>query len=75
MTIRENFRGARLTAEGFEHNDALGLIFSDALDAIEKVIGSDGRDQAVVRTKLEEACFFAKRANSFVAGRSDRGVK
>lgn len=72
MTIRENFRGARLTDEGFKHNDELSAIFSATLDAIESVIGADGRDQAIVRTKLEEACFFAKRANSFVKGRSDR---
>jgi hypothetical protein len=39
--------------------------FSDLLNALEAEIGStpeNGREMAIVRTKLQEACFFAKRA-------------
>jgi len=36
--------------------------FSALLDGLEATCGKEGRDMAIVRTKLEEACFFAKRA-------------
>jgi hypothetical protein len=51
-----------LHEEGIQKALFLARIFSDALDGIEKIAGSDGRDMAIVRTKLEEASFYAKRA-------------
>lgn len=38
---------------------------AEAFDGLLKKLGSlvpDGREMAIVRTKLEEACFFAKKA-------------
>ena len=36
--------------------------FQNLLDQLEAIAGADGRDMAIVRTKLQEANFFAKRA-------------
>jgi hypothetical protein len=36
--------------------------FVSLLNTLESVCGTDGREMALVRTKLEEGCFFAKKA-------------
>lgn len=41
---------------------AVAETFSETLTRLENVCGKEGRDMALVRTKLEEANFFAKRA-------------
>ncbi len=36
--------------------------FDGFLSKLEEIAGKDGREMALVRTKLEEACFFAKKS-------------
>jgi hypothetical protein len=60
--IRDEFAVHILNAEGLAKARILGAQFSDFLDAIEAHIGKDGREMALVRTKLQEASYFAKRA-------------
>lgn len=59
--MREEFKVQLLNDEGLAKASDVGFIFSKALDAIEQLI-SPGRERALVVTKLQEACFFAKRA-------------
>ena len=64
MTIRDEFDTYDMSNAGQARAFDIAMVFTEALDAIEKIVGKEGRDMAIVRTKLEEACFFAKRANS-----------
>lgn len=68
---RPEFVVHRLNADGLFKADEIARAFSDCLSRIEAaleipqpgiVIGEQARCLAVVRTKLQEACFFAKRA-------------
>lgn len=40
----------------------IAVDFTELLRSLEETCGKDGREMAVVRTKLQEAAFFAKRA-------------
>ena len=55
------FRVHMLNAEGKRKATLLAEAFSDLLARVEAV-SPEGRDLAIVRTKLQEASFFAKRA-------------
>ena len=56
------FEVYKLNEIGFNKAAGLQAEFQVFLNRLELVCGSDGREMAIVRTKLEEASFFAKRA-------------
>lgn len=60
--IRSEFDVHMLNETGIEKAKKVALSFSQLLDDVELICGKDGREMAVVRTKLQEAAFFAKRA-------------
>ena len=60
--VRPEFSVHMLNPGGIEKALTIARDFSILLDAVEAVCGKDGREMAVVRTKLQEAAFFAKRA-------------
>ncbi len=62
MQIRDEFQVHRLNAHGLETAEAIAETFSECLDRLERLCGAEGREMAIVRTKLQEANFFAKRA-------------
>lgn len=51
-----------LNEKGKDGARQLAEIFTRALDDVEQITGSGGREAAIVRTKFEEASFFAKKA-------------
>jgi hypothetical protein len=57
--MRKEFEVHMLNDLGLEQARIIGEIFSTALDRVEMAVG--GRELAIVATKLQEACFFAKR--------------
>lgn len=62
MQVRNEFAVHVLNDEGLRRARDIGEIFTNALNALEQVCGADGRELAIVRTKMQEAAFFAKRA-------------
>jgi len=57
---RDEFKVHLLNPTGIAKATELSDIFSDALTRIESLVPA-GRERALVVTKLQEACFFAKR--------------
>lgn len=53
-----------LSAEGKEKAKKLTEAFSSLMQAVIDICGPSGREVAIVKTKLEEASFFAKKAMS-----------
>ena len=52
-----------LNAEGIKNTIVIADKFNNLLSDISDYIGK-GREAAIVKTKLEEACFFAKKASA-----------
>jgi len=59
--MRDEFKVHVLNDEGCAKTKVLDHIFSETLDAIERMIPA-GRERALVVTKMQEASFFARRA-------------
>ena len=60
--MRAEFRVHLLNEDGIKKAVVLAEILESALDQIENICGHDGREMAIVRTKMEEASFFAKKS-------------
>jgi len=59
----QEFKVHKLTDVGLENAKALAVHFDALLKNILEITGTDkSREISLVRTKLEEACFFAKKA-------------
>lgn len=59
MTIRNEFQSHDLNDTGIARTHDVAKLFSVFLNNLEAVTGEAGRDMALVRTKLQEAKFFA----------------
>ena len=59
--IHKAFTVHKLNADGLSQAEELAQRFSELLDFTDS-IGFDPRLDAIVKTKLEEACFFAKKS-------------
>lgn len=63
MAIRDEFKVHILNDRGIEKATHLAESFSQFLTFMEEnLCGGEGREMAIVRTKLQEASFYAKRA-------------
>lgn len=62
--MRDEFAVHTLNESGKNRAQLLAASFARCLDEVEALTGSlnNGRELALVRTKMEEACFFAKKA-------------
>lgn len=58
--MNKEFEVHMLNAAGKSKASAIAGIFDEALDKL-KAWCPEGRELAIVKTKLEEACFFAKK--------------
>lgn len=59
--MRNEFAVHMLNEEGKEKAKKIAQGFDDLMEGLELLCMS-GRELSIVRTKLEEACFFAKKA-------------
>lgn len=73
IKIRDEFAVHMLNTDGKERAADIAKLFSVFLNNLEAVTGSEGRNMALARTKLEEAAFFAKRAMAVKAENQERG--
>ena len=62
INIRNEFDVHMLNDVGKGRAYDIAKQFSVCLNNLEAIIGLDGREMAIVRTKLQEAAFFATRA-------------
>ena len=59
---RAEFEVHLLNDIGIKKAQLLAENFTNMLDGLEEICGKDSREMAIVRTKMEEASFFAKKA-------------
>lgn len=55
------FASRHLTPAGLERAKAIGLAFTECLDRVSMHL-KESRELSLVRTKMEEACFYARKA-------------
>lgn len=55
------FKVHRLNAQGLVKANEIAVAFNDLLDRLNTLMPNANRHTSIVRTKLEEACFFAKK--------------
>lgn len=60
--VRPEFSVHVLNPEGMKKARDIAMKFSALLSEVEGVCGVEGREMALVRTNLQEAAFWAKRA-------------
>lgn len=60
--MHKEFAVHRLSERGLGYADEIARAFDNLLTRLDEVVGNGGREMAIARTKLEEACFFAKKA-------------
>lgn len=56
------FKTYLLNDEGITRAQSLASLFDNFYNDVEKIMGGPSREASIVATKLEEACFFAKKA-------------
>jgi hypothetical protein len=70
--MHDAFAFHKLNEQGQAQANAIAILFSDLLQKIEPS-HFDPRTAALARTKLEEACFFAKKSMAMNPNYQDNG--
>lgn len=60
--MSELFKFHKLNEQGQSRAAAIAHIFECTLNELSAYMGAASREVSIVKTKLEEACFFAKKA-------------
>lgn len=71
QTVSQHFKSHLLNDQGIAACNSVAIKFHELLQFVQAVAG-ESRELSIVRTKLEEACFFAKKA---VAVKVDNQLK
>lgn len=60
--MRPEFAFNALSADGIAKAISIAILFNDVLSDLSVLCPQETREFSIVKTKLEEACFFAKKA-------------
>lgn len=60
--MHKEFEVNKVNDEGMAVMDQIAILFDNLLNAIESIQSEDSQEISIVRTKLQEACFFAKKS-------------
>ena len=60
--INPLFSSVQLSKEGLEHVDAIRLAFTNLMETLEMELPGNSREISIIKTKLEEASFYAVKA-------------
>lgn len=72
--MNREFQSHRLNTEGFDKAVRISAAFDSLVTFLETVC-APGREMAIARTKLEEACFFAKKAMAVQPENQEQDVR
>ncbi len=75
MMVSPLFQFHRLNDDGIKKAEAIAGAFDDLLNELSQLCPSEGREFSIVKTKLEEASFFAKKAMANAPANQDLQVK
>ena len=71
MSINPLFSTTPLSTEGMEKYVAISEAFTKLVSELEELLPGNSREVSIVRTKLEEASFYAKKAlRNYVSNRA-----
>jgi hypothetical protein len=71
MEMSSEFKSYKLNGHGLSKAQDIAQLFNNLLGTLSGVCGSN-REFALARTKLEEACFFAKKAMAVLPENQDQ---
>lgn len=60
--MNKEFQVHLLTAEGVKKAQSIAYLFDALLTSLQELVPGSSREMSIARTKLEESCFFVKKA-------------
>lgn len=71
--VNSLFEVNRLNDDGMKKADEIAYQFDALYGKLVKLCPAEGREFAIVKTKLEEACFYAKKSMALIAKNQQKG--
>jgi len=72
--INSLFQFNRLNEDGIKKVDEIAYQFDGLMTKLNKLCTTEGREYTIVKQKLEEACFYAKKSVALLAKHQVKGT-